>query len=87
MTQLFNLMVQVMLPLGLLVAAGAFWPRFFAASRPGPSFTRRSHHSRRSISPAQSFSISAIAGAAIPASFRICWKVSRGTFRNLSMPA
>ncbi len=30
MTQLFNLMVQVMLPLGLLVAAGAFWPRFFA---------------------------------------------------------
>jgi malate permease and related proteins len=30
MTQLFNLMVEVMLPLGLLVAAGAFWPRFFA---------------------------------------------------------
>lgn len=30
MTQLFNLMVEVMLPLTLLVAAGAFWPRFFA---------------------------------------------------------
>ena len=30
MTQLFNLMIQVMLPLTLLVAAGAFWPRFFA---------------------------------------------------------
>lgn len=28
-TQLFNLMVEVMLPLTLLVAAGAFWPRFF----------------------------------------------------------
>src|SRR5687768_18597341 len=30
MTQLFNLMVEVMLPLTLLVIAGAFWPRFFA---------------------------------------------------------
>ena len=30
MTQLFSLMVEVMLPLTLLVAAGAFWPRFFA---------------------------------------------------------
>ena len=30
MTQLFNLMVEVMLPLMLLVTAGAFWPRFFA---------------------------------------------------------
>ena len=30
MTQLFNLMVEVMLPVTLLVAAGAFWPRFFA---------------------------------------------------------
>ena len=30
MTQLFNLMVEVMLPLTLLVTAGAFWPRFFA---------------------------------------------------------
>src|ERR1043165_7980522 len=29
MTQLLNLMVQVMLPLTLLVAAGAVWPRFF----------------------------------------------------------
>jgi predicted permease len=29
-SQLFNLMVEVMLPLTLLVAAGAFWPRFFA---------------------------------------------------------
>jgi predicted permease len=28
-TQLFNLMVEVMLPLTLLVAAGALWPRFF----------------------------------------------------------
>ena len=27
--QLFNLMVEVMLPLTLLVAAGALWPRFF----------------------------------------------------------
>lgn len=30
MKQLLNLMVEVMLPLTLLVAAGAFWPRFFA---------------------------------------------------------
>ena len=30
MTQLVDLMVEVMLPLMLLVAAGAFWPRFFA---------------------------------------------------------
>jgi predicted permease len=30
MKQLFSLMVEVMLPLTLLVAAGAFWPRFFA---------------------------------------------------------
>ncbi|HEY0338360.1 MAG TPA: AEC family transporter [Burkholderiales bacterium] len=29
MKQLFNLMVEVMLPLTLLVAAGAMWPRFF----------------------------------------------------------
>jgi malate permease and related proteins len=29
MTQLFNLMIEVMLPLTLLVAAGALWPRFF----------------------------------------------------------
>jgi predicted permease len=28
-SQLFNLMVEVMLPLTLLVAAGAMWPRFF----------------------------------------------------------
>jgi len=28
-SQLFNLMVEVMLPLALLVAAGALWPRFF----------------------------------------------------------
>ncbi|MGH8744033.1 MAG: AEC family transporter, partial [Burkholderiales bacterium] len=28
-TQLFNLMIEVMLPLTLLVAAGAFWPAFF----------------------------------------------------------
>ena len=28
-TQLLDLMVQVMLPLSLLVAAGALWPRFF----------------------------------------------------------
>lgn len=28
-TQLFDLMVQVMLPLSLLVCAGALWPRFF----------------------------------------------------------
>ncbi|RPJ47349.1 MAG: AEC family transporter [Betaproteobacteria bacterium] len=28
-TQLLDLMVQVMLPLGLLVTAGALWPRFF----------------------------------------------------------
>jgi hypothetical protein len=28
-TQLFNLMVEVMLPVSLLVAAGAMWPRFF----------------------------------------------------------
>jgi predicted permease len=28
-SQLFNLMVEVMLPLTLLVAAGALWPRFF----------------------------------------------------------
>ncbi len=27
--QLFNLMVEVMLPLGLLVAVGGLWPRFF----------------------------------------------------------
>ena len=27
--QLFDLMVEVMLPVSLLVAAGAFWPRFF----------------------------------------------------------
>ncbi len=32
-SQLFNLMVEVMLPLTLLVAAGAFWPRFFADSQ------------------------------------------------------
>jgi predicted permease len=30
MKQLFSLMVEAMLPLTLLVAAGAFWPRFFA---------------------------------------------------------
>ena len=30
MKQLFNLMIEVMLPLTLLVAAGAMWPRFFA---------------------------------------------------------
>jgi len=29
LTQLFDLMVEVMLPVTLLVAAGAFWPRFF----------------------------------------------------------
>jgi predicted permease len=29
LSQLFNLMVEVMLPLTLLVAAGALWPRFF----------------------------------------------------------
>lgn len=29
-TQLLDLMVQVMLPLSLLVAAGALWPRFFS---------------------------------------------------------
>ncbi|MDH5343249.1 MAG: AEC family transporter [Betaproteobacteria bacterium] len=28
-SQLFNLMVEVMLPLGLLVAIGGLWPRFF----------------------------------------------------------
>ncbi len=28
-SQLFNLMVEVMLPLGLLVAVGGLWPRFF----------------------------------------------------------
>lgn len=28
-SQLFDLMVEVMLPVSLLVAAGAFWPRFF----------------------------------------------------------
>jgi hypothetical protein len=27
--QLFDLMMQVMLPLTRLVAAGTFWPRFF----------------------------------------------------------
>ena len=29
-SQLWSLVVEVMLPLTLLVAAGAFWPRFFA---------------------------------------------------------
>jgi predicted permease len=29
MTQLFNLMIEVMLPLTLLVGTGALWPRFF----------------------------------------------------------
>ena len=33
MTQLFSLMVEVMLPLTLLVAAGALWPRFFPDTR------------------------------------------------------
>ena len=32
--QLRGLMVEVMLPLGLLVAAGAFWPRIFADAQP-----------------------------------------------------
>ena len=29
MTQLFNLMIEVMLPLALLVVAGAVWPLVF----------------------------------------------------------
>ena len=29
LSQLVDLMVQVMLPLSLLVGAGALWPRFF----------------------------------------------------------
>jgi len=29
MTQLFNLMIEVMVPLALLVAAGAVWPLIF----------------------------------------------------------
>ncbi len=33
-TQLSGLMIEVMLPLGLLVAAGAFWPRIFADAQP-----------------------------------------------------
>jgi predicted permease len=33
--QLFSLMVEVMLPLTLLVAAGALWPRFFADAEVG----------------------------------------------------
>lgn len=32
--QLRGLMIEVMLPLGLLVAAGAFWPRIFADAQP-----------------------------------------------------
>ena len=28
-TQLANLMIEVMLPVGLLVAVGGLWPRFF----------------------------------------------------------
>ncbi len=33
-TQLSGLMIEVMLPLGLLVAAGAFWPRIYADAQP-----------------------------------------------------
>ena len=32
--QLRGLMIEVMLPLSLLVAAGAFWPRIFADAQP-----------------------------------------------------
>jgi hypothetical protein len=32
--QLRGLMIEVMLPLALLVAAGAFWPRIFADAQP-----------------------------------------------------